>query len=169
MILALFGWRAESEHTVNFAVCNACFRRLGLWLFTPKPGSNEPIMSCLDVVSEHRDYCPWVNGASQSGSLEAVNDEPVATEFTGWELLVQTLKNLHQSKTMLSSTIGEGTNGAADEVGSPRNVLDNPAVRDAKDKERLKKLRKLKEVFQFKRVKGAGDKKIGLSRPTGTS
>ena len=68
-ILALFGWANEEPSIPTLLTCSACFRRLGLWLFKhPKGGSigDDDAMVCrLDVVGEHRDYCPWVNKESQ--------------------------------------------------------------------------------------------------------
>lgn len=68
-ILALFGWANEEPSIPTLLTCAACFRRLGLWLFKhPKGGSigDDDAMVCrLDVVGEHRDYCPWVNKESQ--------------------------------------------------------------------------------------------------------
>ena len=68
-ILALFGWANEEPSIPTLLTCSACFRRLGLWLFKhPKRGALEDdnaMVSRLDVVGEHRDYCPWVNKESQ--------------------------------------------------------------------------------------------------------
>ncbi|KAF8471281.1 C3HC zinc finger-like-domain-containing protein [Kalaharituber pfeilii] len=76
-ILALFGWASEEPSIPTLLTCGACFRRLGLWLFQNHKGSvgggvgggdgeGEDAMVCrLDVVGEHREYCPWVNKESQ--------------------------------------------------------------------------------------------------------
>ena len=168
LTLALFGWRADLDHTVSVATCNACFRRLGLWLYQPYLGPDEPTVNCLDVVDEHRDYCPWINGLSQGGSQESLKNESVAAELAGWEVLIQSLRNLHQTKMMLSSTSSDGMDGTADEVDSLQDVVEDLVTRDAKDKERWAKLKKLKEVFQIKRVKGSGNQKTMLSRLNST-
>ncbi|KAJ6261268.1 hypothetical protein Dda_3937 [Drechslerella dactyloides] len=88
MIMALFGWaKDDNESSVEMVKCDACFRRLGLWLFVKRPGSAEEegdefsSMYRLNVVDEHRDYCPWVNAASQTG------------EHAGWEILLRILKS----------------------------------------------------------------------------
>src|SRR5690606_35116253 len=70
---ALFGWANEEPSIPTLLTCSACFRRLGLWLFRPV-GQNatstgatdeDAMVSRLDVVGEHREYCPWVSAASQ--------------------------------------------------------------------------------------------------------
>ena len=163
LTLALFGWQADPDRSVGVATCNACFRRLGLWLFKSrsKPnqeiGEEEPIMSCLDVVDEHRDYCPWVNGASQHGDQKASHDEPVPAESAGWEILIQALRNVHRIKSSFSSP---------SEIDGLDSILDDTAAREAKDKERWVKFKRLKEIFQVKRVKGGGDENIGVRRPS---
>ncbi|KAK6538979.1 hypothetical protein TWF694_010527 [Orbilia ellipsospora] len=88
LILALFGWaKDDKESSVEMVKCDACFRRLGLWLFVKRPsvteeeGDDFSSMSRLNVVDEHRDYCPWVNAASQTG------------EHAGWEILLRILKS----------------------------------------------------------------------------
>jgi len=68
-ILALFGWANEEPSIPTLLTCSACFRRLGLWLFKhPMGGSTgggDAMVCRLDVIGEHRDYCPWVNKESQ--------------------------------------------------------------------------------------------------------
>ncbi|KAK6536567.1 hypothetical protein TWF281_000793 [Arthrobotrys megalospora] len=88
LILALFGWSKEdNESSVEMVKCDACFRRLGLWLFVKRPSVTEEegdefsSMSRLNVVDEHRDYCPWVNPMSQTG------------DHAGWEILLRILKS----------------------------------------------------------------------------
>ncbi|KAI5807923.1 C3HC zinc finger-like-domain-containing protein [Peziza echinospora] len=73
-LLALFGWASEEPSIPTLLTCSACFRRLGLWLFNNSKkgvagngsdGDGDPPVSRLDVVGEHRDYCPWVCKDSQ--------------------------------------------------------------------------------------------------------
>lgn len=96
LAFALHGWALSEDSTPDYplATCSACFRRLGLWLFTQADRSestpqNEGAIQSeetnhseassndttdtprLDLSSQHRTYCPWINGTSQhmSGSL----------------------------------------------------------------------------------------------------
>lgn len=56
-VLAMFGWENDDPGTPSLVTCSACFRRLGLWLFTQKVDApeDEASMCRLDVVGEHRD------------------------------------------------------------------------------------------------------------------
>ena len=157
-MLALFGWQAETEHDLKIATCNACFRRLGLWLYLPKENSNgssdetESVMSRLDLIEEHRPYCPWINESSQNGDILAYGYSPESTRLAGWEISANVVQNIrHTLKEYLDIEIPTNT-------GSPISASTNldKAVRDAYDQERWSKIRKLKQVFRVKRTKRAG-------------
>lgn len=62
LVMAMFGWaKDDNDAAVQMVKCDACFRRLGLWLFVKRPGSADDdgdefsSMSRLNVVEEHRD------------------------------------------------------------------------------------------------------------------
>ena len=157
-LLALFGWQVEENHISGLATCNACFRRLGLWLFK----SSDSSMDRLDVVSEHREYCPWINPLSQNGASRRASLDGLA----GWEMLLRAV-NAKATRQPLgenaNSTVGRegleesnadavGVEDAASFVGSVAE--DREKVRDERDKERWAKLKKLKQVFQVKKRPG---------------
>ncbi|KAI9781745.1 MAG: hypothetical protein M1839_005738 [Geoglossum umbratile] len=167
-VLALFGWQAEVGHITGLVTCEACFRRLGLWLFkgrTPEDAS----MSRLDVINEHRDYCPWVNSLSQSGgggsSKKPKTD--VNGQKAGWEVLVRALQGaLHlqlQYDDPASPSLPGGSTGDATYEGNAAKGRNEEAAsvmsRDEQDKERWARLKKLKKVFD---VRG---RKKGTVRP----
>jgi hypothetical protein len=129
LVFALFGWEADEGHVAGVATCNACFRRLGLWLFKPAAssaaaGNNNnnnnndnhdsmdldegPLMSCLDVSKEHRAYCPWVNPATQNGGRRRPTIAATGTTTTedkaGWEELVRALQSAHHFRQRASAT-----------------------------------------------------------------
>ncbi|KAL8822147.1 MAG: hypothetical protein Q9191_007107, partial [Dirinaria sp. TL-2023a] len=122
LTLALFGWQAETDHIPGLATCNACFRRLGLWLFRPtlslsSPSSSpkEPAMSRLDVIGEHRHYCPWINAESQNGPSRprsSASDSLSATaaslhERAGWEILARWVANALRPRSAESQSRSE--------------------------------------------------------------
>lgn len=169
LALALFGWQAEDGHINGLAVCEACFRRLGLWLFKRKSNSTigsetaaddeEASMSRLDVIGEHRDYCPWVDASSQNGDS---TPHKGSSDLAGWEILVRVVRNtahLHGRTSQHSGRPNSGASavdtsnddgtGPADKAGQ----TDVQALRDSKDKERWTKLRKLRQVFHIKESK----------------
>lgn len=189
MTLALFGWETESSSLSGIATCTACFRRLGLWLFrvpehaaslSTSPPST-PVMARLDVITEHRDYCPWVNPHSQSrGSTNNQTIRSSTSELAGWEILLRVVKNAQPSRvesfrpstpeTMTSRATRE-TSDDGDEIASVTSGITSittlnvdRATRDEKDKERWAKLKKLKQVFHIKRGKGKVDMKSKLAQ-----
>lgn len=172
MHLALFGWEAEEEgHVPGLVACNACFRRLGLWLFCASPSvattsGEERLMNALDVVAEHRDYCPWINSFSQNG----VKRRSSLEGLTGWETLLKTVSSRSFSPDTENTREGEAREEPVSEAQSirvspalPEDWLDNAVKgmqdkddeeeekrRDAKDKERWAKLKRVSQVFRLK-------------------
>ena len=183
LALSLFGWQAEGGHITGLATCEACFRRLGLWLFKTKPKTadaaaddDEASMSRLDVVSEHRDYCPWINATSQSGGSTPRKGAIAVPELAGWESLLRVVRNAQHMRAetkpppAAAPDHGDEDDDAASEVVSITSTAAGPedrAARDAKDKERWAKLKKLKQAFHVKRSSkiGKGKDNTLASRP----
>jgi hypothetical protein len=168
--LALFGWQGHSvPRTGNDAdaiTCKACFRVLGLWLFKSKEVSPEgkeivpATMLFLDVITEHRSYCPWRNPVSQNG-----HGKSSTSNMAGWEIVQKVLKNeyylRHGGDISRPTTAGSSTTGVSgvslieqedddEEVGM--------AAREEKDKERWARLRRVKSLFDTKGMKKAAAK-----------
>lgn len=173
LTLALFGWQAEPSPIHGIATCSACFRRLGLWLFKPPCESTSSAMSRLDVVVEHRDYCPWVNAESQSLTpIPNYNQTPRSSISgeAGWAVLVRMINNTvpaegrPKSATSAADSTVNST-GVSGEVDSLLTELKDDATRDVRDRERWAKLKRLKQVFQVKRgkAKGSADKERDLN------
>ncbi|KAI9769088.1 MAG: hypothetical protein M1840_004439 [Geoglossum simile] len=164
-VLAFFGWQAETGHIAGLATCEACFRRLGLWLFKAKT-PEDASMSRLDVIGEHRDYCPWVNSFSQSGGGSSKNsDRDSSDQKAGWEVLLRALKSalhLHSQSSNAAaplSSLGNDINDATDEESNTNGRTEKATSmmsRDEQEKERWARLKKLKKVFDVRsRKKGA--------------
>lgn len=183
LALAFLGWQAESGHISGLAICEACFRRLGLWLFKRKTtdpeapetaaDEEEASMSRLDILGEHRDYCPWINPLSQSGGGTPKKGSSGLSELAGWEILARIVRNTAHSRTgtmQSSSTPGSGAtvDDSASEAVSPVSKDDMKALRDSKDKERWTKLRKLRQVFHIKDGRRLSKIKpnVSLERPS---
>ncbi|KAF3907965.1 hypothetical protein ABW21_db0208026 [Orbilia brochopaga] len=162
LVMALFGWaKDDNESSVEMVKCDACFRRLGLWLFVKRPGSSDEdgdefsSMYRLNVVDEHRDYCPWVNAASQTG------------EHAGWEILLRILK---------SSIPGNLVAAASPARPKTANVIPHKTEEEHRkdDENRWKRLKSLRKSYGSsfamsilggkKGDKGAG----GKSSPSGS-
>lgn len=82
-------------------------------------------MCRLDVIGEHREYCPWINIASQG-------KEP------GWRALARVLKPA--SARARAATDMSSIHSAADTERTP-------AERDADEAGKLRKLKRLKTLY----------------------
>ena len=161
--MALFGWQEHTHDRLGTQLgsvsCHACFRVLGLWLFKSKEVNEageevvEPAMNGLDVVTEHRDYCPWRNAVSQNGSK--ATSIPGKSAMAGWEIVVRVLKNNYQlshsgekqaEKAADPASIIEAKEGA---LGADDDE-DATSIREQKDKERWARLRRVKSLFDTK-------------------
>jgi hypothetical protein len=167
-MMALFGWTARPETKIRdgAAVCEACFRTLGLWLFKSKElnDAGEVIrpatMNYLDPVDQHREYCPWKNAKSQSASSnksETVN----VPELAAWQIIIRVLKNNYRLREAGKGwEIDKYQAGAADTTSRPGTALerdyddeDAKNIREEKDRQRWARLRRVKSLFDAKSVK----------------
>lgn len=177
LALALTGWQGLTNPRVgqvpNSATCSTCLRRLGLWMFKSKEVDEATgqilvpaPMDYLDPVREHRFFCPWRNATIQHNPGAKTSDNK-----TAWEVLAQTIKNhaylraqseksnlrsiLHRPAASVPVTPSKGGQVEAD-GRSPIAVDDedeDTSVRDAKDKERWARLRRVKSLFDTKNGK----------------
>lgn len=143
-ILAIFGWQGHQHEQLgtqpNSITCQVCFRVLGLWIFKSKETSEtgEKIkgatMNCLDVVGQHREYCPWRNAISQNGSL--------CTKLTpselmpGWKLVLSILK---RESSMI--------NQSSDSYKRLSYEILEKGGREKKDKEIRSRLNRVRSLF----------------------
>lgn len=169
--MALFGWRSRPEHMAKYGAsqCESCFRNLGLWLFKSKEVNDvgeetrPASMNHLDMVEEHRDYCPWRNPRSQNG------DEPISTDtkLAAWQVLLRLLKNDHYLKrsaeispqtrkqrpmTMISNST-PSTNPFNFQDDDDDDNEDARSLREEKDKQRWARLKRVKSLFDTKASK----------------
>ena len=157
--LALFGWAGHTHEKLGVQLgsisCQACFRVLGLWLFKSKK-LNEvgeevegAIVDCLNAVTEHRDYCPWRNTASQNGSSKS-STSPMA----GWEIVIRVLKNdfylNHNTDQPIEKARPATSTGQIDIFGTEIESDDARSITEENDKERWARLRRVKSLFDTK-------------------
>ncbi|KAI4862672.1 zf-C3HC-domain-containing protein [Hypoxylon rubiginosum] len=178
LALALAGWQGLTNPRVgavpNSATCATCLRRLGLWMFKSKEideATGQILvpapMEHLDPIREHRHFCPWRNAAVQHNPGARTTDNK-----TAWEVLAQTIKNhaylraqseksglrniLHRPAASVPVTPSKGVQSEADgrsPLLGPDTVDDedeDSSARDAKDKERWVRLRRVKSLFDTK-------------------
>ncbi|MCJ1313150.1 hypothetical protein MMC25_006827 [Agyrium rufum] len=189
--LAIFGWQSEKGHMAGIVTCTSCFRRLGLWLFK-KPSNigvkvgtdEEAVMNCLDVVTEHRDYCPWVNADAQSGRTKASDKvgNNLDVRGAGWEVLSRVLESSHaiqlhrarerdqlmEPTTRTEEQVRESLDDALTEISTVNtndDTLKEDDAKDRKDQERWAKLKRLKRVFSVKKIRESGKENTEGRRP----
>ncbi|KUJ23085.1 zf-C3HC-domain-containing protein [Mollisia scopiformis] len=164
LLMALFGWQGHTHDRLGAQMgsvsCHACFRVLGLWIFKSKEvnAAGEevvgPTMSCLDVVKEHREYCPWQNAISQNGK------GPVKTSTTGmagWGIILRILHNDHLLRSRRESPLGKIRHSVTENAIETDSALgtdvgdeDAMSIRDEEDKQRWARLRRVKSLFETK-------------------
>lgn len=172
LVMALFGWQGNtnvgSSDQSGMVSCNACFRSLGLWLFRSKEvneAGEEVVgaaMNCLDVVRQHREYCPWSNAASQNG--QHPNTKPSTRAKAGWEVVLRVIKNDFYVRTNNDpqrpvSQSSPDRISELSEFGEDIDDADARSIRDEKDKERWARLRRVKSLFDPKGKKKVEAKK----------
>jgi len=85
---AITGWSGSLLGGRGLFTCSTCQRRIGLWLFT-SPSSSQSSLHWeeedLDLVKEHKTYCPWINPSVQTG-------------MAGWEYLYALLEPKRETK-----------------------------------------------------------------------
>ncbi|KAJ6780182.1 hypothetical protein PWT90_04410 [Aphanocladium album] len=161
----------------NSASCHTCLRRLGLWIFKSKEVTEDgqvlvpATMNHLDPIREHRYFCPWKSPQAQSRIGTTGKDAQATASVTLLQMLKNEsdLRNLYAGrsrKTKPQTPIvaeKENTDPATPQKAPPviLEPMSNPQVkssvtefddaeRDAKDKERWARLRKVKSLFDTK-------------------
>jgi len=81
--VGISGWSGSLLGDKGILKCTTCHRRVGLWLFKSTSESNDDILKLdvesLDLIAEHKSYCPWINGQVQSG-------------MAGWEYVYEAVE-----------------------------------------------------------------------------
>lgn len=169
--LALLGWQGLTHprfgSVPNSASCHSCLRRLGLWMFKSKEVADDGTvlvpapMDYLDPLREHRFFCPWQSADVQSKGAKSA-----------WTMLLQTmvndasLRDLYEGRAPAPSTTTDAATSPS-APDAPSIIMDDEAdekARDAKDKERWARLRKVKSLFDTKGAKMLR-RSVSINRP----
>lgn len=173
--IALCGWHGTTEFSTALLCCHACFQRLGLWMYQTdykRPGQattntddefgdeNED-SSFLNLVEMHREHCPWRSSTSQCATGDYAG-------LPAWRIMWTIVTRYSEDQRRRSkdryslAPANDGADGAADEetitADNASEVELDDHVPDLSqeeiqriDKERITKLRRLKQAFGFKR------------------
>lgn len=172
--LALYGWRGSKDSGNPLLHCDACFQRIGLWMYQPDYKSTRPSQdednndndnentndaASLDPTELHRDHCPWRNAASQKapGNLSGLNASQIL------QRVVSTSAREHRRRSDEQAQALNRASHAEDDPLDPTDEQSPEVSREEtarQDKERESRLRKLKNLFNIKRrsAKVAGSK-----------
>jgi hypothetical protein len=155
--MALCGWRGSVESGNQLLHCDACFQRIGLWMYQPEyiashrdeDDTAEDSNAGLDLIGIHREHCPWRNADAQcaTGSLHGLNASQILRR------MATNCARDNRRKSDDRSGRAVEHNDEADDDTSP--VSERPATSREEvarqDKERESRLRKLKNLFNIKR------------------
>ncbi|KAF2482431.1 C3HC zinc finger-like-domain-containing protein [Neohortaea acidophila] len=174
--IALNGWRASKDASTELLHCDACFQRIGLWMYQPdyrpshhlSPSTDDDdeneddnsSAATLNLTTLHREHCPWRNAESQkaSGSLSGLNAAQillrvVSTAARDWR------RRSKVAEPVAGAGEGEQNEGEAEAEAEELEPYSKEDV-ERLDKERESRLRRFKSMFSIKRkgTKGSGAK-----------
>ncbi|KAF2760278.1 zf-C3HC-domain-containing protein [Pseudovirgaria hyperparasitica] len=179
LTLALHGWTGTTQETLPLLLCDHCFQRVGLWMYTTErmqemsKSLDIPLSHLrLKVAETHREHCPWRSGTTQHN--------PSVGQLAGlsaWETVLSTLKRTTRSGDRRSSVesrpqtpIGKGISGDGPD-GEDNEVLEEVYLTTAEleklDRERTNKWQKLRARMSFRRRKSLSGRDVG-GKSTGT-
>lgn len=155
--LAMHGWRGSTESGNELLHCDACFQRIGLWMYQPdyktahsrSDDESEDDIAIIDGAEMHREHCPWRSPSAQqaSGSLKGLNASQIL------QRVVTTCARDHRRRSDEHAAVRH----PQDVQAEPANTVteDMPVYSKEEvarqDKERESRLRKLKGLFSIKR------------------
>ncbi|EMC99727.1 hypothetical protein BAUCODRAFT_348256 [Baudoinia panamericana UAMH 10762] len=157
--IALHGWKGSSESGNELLCCDACFQRVGLWMYQPgyktfSPEQDDPIndIAAIDLAEMHREYCPWRNADTQkaTGILEGLNASQILTRVVSTYARAQRRKTDAVHGSVQTHDIDGQTE---DETGPDEPVSPKVSAEEVarQDKERESRLRRLKSLFAIRR------------------
>jgi hypothetical protein len=175
--IALHGWQGSRDAGNELLQCEACFQRIGLWMYQPGykvvragnprvgsgPNSDEDgdDMQAVDLLELHRDHCPWRNGDSQkaSGSFAGLNASQILRRVITTYAREQKRKMDEQRTPTRATSPDEHEHEELESTTSPAPSREEVKKQDA---ERESKLQRLKSLFAIKRKPIA--KAVGIAK-----
>jgi hypothetical protein len=169
LAIALHGWRGTSDSGNDLLHCDACFQRVGLWMYQPgyrrastastatatttaDADAPDTDPTTIDLVEMHRDHCPWRNPHTQhtTGSLAGLNAAEILHRVAATCVRDQRRRSAAHDP---AGGAPRDEEVASPEPGTPSSILSREEVA-RQDKERESRMRKLKGLFNIKRRSG---------------
>ncbi|KAK5679712.1 hypothetical protein LTS10_007660 [Elasticomyces elasticus] len=169
--VALHGWRGSQDSGNDLLRCDACFQRVGLWMYQPgyqqsraSSDDDDDSMATLDLLELHRDHCPWRNSDTQkaSGTLSGLNASQILQRVVSTYAREQRRKSDMASRTPQQFEDDDQVDD--EDLYAPASPAPSREEVEQQDKERESKLKRLKSLFSIKRrptVKPAVVAKLG--------
>ncbi|KAK5166945.1 uncharacterized protein LTR77_007674 [Saxophila tyrrhenica] len=160
LTIALHGWRGAYEASNALLHCDACFQRIGLWMYQPgyrprrhsSDAEDSEDTALIDLVEMHRDHCPWRNPASQraSGTFKGQNACQILHRVVSTFVKDYRRRSGQQGGTpQLQAEEADATPGGEQDDDEPPVLSKEEVARQ--DKERESRLRKIKNLFSIRR------------------
>ncbi len=155
--IALHGWRGYTEHKNAILQCDACFHRIGLWMYQPGYKPTWPLSdddedgedaTTIDLVEMHREHCPWRNADAQksSGIFKGLNACQILPRVVSTYAKDYRRRSTERSGAtpLIEPPSLDGAEDVEPPVHSKEEIM-------RQDKERESRLRKIKNLFSIKR------------------
>ncbi|KAF2860544.1 zf-C3HC-domain-containing protein [Piedraia hortae CBS 480.64] len=143
--VAMHGWHGASDTGNDLLHCNACFQRIGLWMYQrcETEDKNQSDHNIIDLVSMHREHCPWRNPQTQQATDTLAGKNAC-------EILSRVCSTFVREKTRKSGGLYlEGT--ASEDARESRSI----SRQDIEEQDRVRdsRLRRIKTLFTTKKRK----------------
>ncbi|KAK4579942.1 hypothetical protein LTR86_000143 [Recurvomyces mirabilis] len=157
--IAVHGWRGAIDSSNQLLHCDACFQRVGLWMYQPgyrlARSSSDPEdqgTTMLDLNELHREHCPWRNSATQraSGSFSGLNANQVLRRVVATHVREHRRKSKENETNASDEDVEHDANAPARPASPPSPVMSRDEIA-RQDKDRESRLQKLKSLFTIKR------------------
>ena len=157
--IALHGWRGSEDSGNELLHCDACFQRIGLWMYQPgyqpahsSSDADTDDIATIDLVEMHRDHCPWRNPDTQrsAGSLGGLNACQILQRVVSSYAREQRRRMEEQQKAGQQPELDEADEPGGDDA-APASPAPSREEVARQDKERESRLKRLKSLFTVKR------------------
>ncbi|KAJ5928888.1 hypothetical protein N7466_007844 [Penicillium verhagenii] len=148
LAMAFFGWDSVADGAAGLVGCKACFRRLGLWMYKPKANGDVTVYTSLDVVSEHMDYCPWIDPVTQSGTGKP--NEKTDGLRSGWQVVAEACKVKHRRQLRSVASTGMMNSRPSTPLEESIPNEGNGESRKSTDREWWAKIRRIRQSLSSK-------------------
>ncbi|TKA72511.1 hypothetical protein B0A55_07031 [Friedmanniomyces simplex] len=156
--VALHGWRGSHDSGNDLLHCDACFQRIGLWMYQPgyrqsraSSDNDDEDAANLDLLELHREHCPWRNPETQkaSGTLSGLNASQILQRVISTYTREQRRKSDELQKPALQCGAEEQDEEA--DLEAPLSPAPSREEVEKQDRERESRLKRLKSLFNLKR------------------